>query len=545
MMKSKLGLAFLSLAVAYGPGCFAAFQAKSPAPEATTELLAQGEQIYIQRCSVCHGITGDGDGPAAKFMDPRPRDFRPGIFKFRSTRSGALPTDQDLFRTISRGLNGTAMQGFDDDLNSNGLSETERWAVIAHLKSFAARFNDPANNPMDTGQVIQLPDKQPEYNEAAINKGRSIFKRAKCQECHGKLGRGDGAKSADRKDDWGYPIRIRNLTHSWGIKAGSEVADIYMRFTSGISGTPMPAFENTLNEQDRWYLANYIKSLQLTRTDHQVLGAAYIEGEVPTSPEDERWQQAEAMDIRITGQVIAPPRWQNPAIDLVSISAIYNDTEIAFKMAWDDPFKDIRHDASKELDTSALPGRDSTESWIEANGTIPRQLKTFRDSLALQFPVGPVVGSKKPHFFRGAEASPVQLWVWRSDARRTGQSGFTQATARGWKKPLSIQEIEGQQLSGEANWEQGRWQLVMKRALNTNNNNSIQFPQQKFIPVAINVWDGSNGEHGLIMGISSWYYVTLQPNNTYLAYLKGLLGAIVAGLFMFYLQRKARSGSLP
>ena len=241
-----------------------------PKPAATDASLVQGAQIYLQRCSFCHGLLGDGNGPAADALDPRPRDFTLGTFKFRTTQSGELPLDEDLFRTVSRGLSGTAMQAFDSDLIKNGLDEAERWAVIDYIKTFAVEFEDPELDPVENGLVVTLPSERPPYSEALVAEGKEVFEHAKCWECHGKLGRGDGQESFDRTDDWGFPIRIRNVTHPWKIKAGTEVEDIYMRFSTGINGTPMPSFVDALSEQERWALANFIKSLQHQLTDHQI-----------------------------------------------------------------------------------------------------------------------------------------------------------------------------------------------------------------------------------------------------------------------------------
>ncbi|MEK7803108.1 MAG: c-type cytochrome [Deltaproteobacteria bacterium] len=91
--------------------------AKSP------EAVEKGELVYYKRCSFCHGLTGAGNGPAADQLIPRPRDFTMGLYKFRTTNSGELPTDEDLFRVISRGIPGTAMQTFDSDKIKNGLTE--------------------------------------------------------------------------------------------------------------------------------------------------------------------------------------------------------------------------------------------------------------------------------------------------------------------------------------------------------------------------------------------------------------------------------------
>ena len=204
-----LAISVMLLGVAHAG---AADRSSAPAPTATPELLAQGHEIYFRRCSFCHGLLGDGEGPAAEYLDPRPRDFTLGTFKFRTTESGELPTDADLFRTVSRGLSGTGMQAFDDARIKNGLSEAERWAVIAYIKTFAQEFDDPELDPVKTGKVIALPKSRPPSDAQLIERGKAVFERAKCWECHGKLGRGDGQKSFDRKDDWGFPIRIRNVT---------------------------------------------------------------------------------------------------------------------------------------------------------------------------------------------------------------------------------------------------------------------------------------------------------------------------------------------
>jgi hypothetical protein len=63
-----------------------------------------GKADYVRYCAGCHGNLGDGNGENANWLDPKPRNFQLGIFKCRSTTTGTLPTDQDLFDTIARGL---------------------------------------------------------------------------------------------------------------------------------------------------------------------------------------------------------------------------------------------------------------------------------------------------------------------------------------------------------------------------------------------------------------------------------------------------------
>ena len=512
-----------------------------PMPEATEEFVEMGRGIYFQRCSFCHGLLGDGEGPAAKYLDPRPRDFTLGTFKFRTTQSGELPTNKDLFRTVSRGLPGTAMQSFDSDLIKNGLSELERWQVIAYIKTFAIEFEDPELDPVATNKVISLPENPAPFNEETIARGKLVFEKAKCWSCHGKLGRGDGNKEF-RKDDWGFTIRIRNVTHSWKIKAGSEIEDIYMRFTSGISGTPMPSFVKSLNEEDRWDLANYIKSLQHKLTSHQALQAKLVDVELSEDPADAIWKVAKPMDMRLAGQVIAPPRWQNPSIEMVTVQAIYNDKDIAFKLSWDDPFMDVVHDETQEFDPVELAKVGGFNSYVETFGMIPRKLETLRDSIALQFPVKAPSGTKKPHFYRGSSSEQVHLMVWQADQDAAGKRGTQEGNARGWKQPIKMQAEDSQQIIGKANWDQGRWTLVMKRPLTTGDRNDVQFKPGIFIPMSLNAWDGSNGEHGLIMSLSTWHYVFLETSTPIRIYLNSLFAFLIVGGLGLWLTRNTIRG---
>ncbi|MDP6342761.1 MAG: ethylbenzene dehydrogenase-related protein [Alphaproteobacteria bacterium] len=518
--------------------------ADAPMPEVTDAFLAEGEEIYYRRCSFCHGLLGDGEGPAAKYLDPRPRDFTLGTFKFRTTQSGELPQDSDLFRTVSRGLPGTGMQAFDGDLIKNGLDERQRWAVIAYIKTFAPEFEDEELDPVKTGKVVALPANRPAFSPELVAKGKEIFLRAKCWECHGKEGRGNGQKSFDRKDDWGFPIRIRNVTHPWKIKGGSEAEDIYMRFSTGISGTPMPSFVKALNEDERWALANFIKSLQHKLTEHQVLAVLPVDGEVPGTPDDGVWEQAQPMDVRLAGQVVAPPRWQNPSIEMVTLKAVANDREIAIRISWDDPFKDASHDEDQELNASELTKVGIFNSYVEANDQVPRALETFRDSIALQFSAKPISGSEKPHFLRGSSSAAVQLWHWMADREEAGERSVVEAVARGWRQPPKAQADDQQGVEGKAVWADGRWTVVMKRALTTEDKNDVQFVPGKFIPLAVNAWDGSNGEHGRIMSLSTWYYVFIVAPTPVSVYIYVVASILIMGGFGLWLVRVARNSQV-
>lgn len=99
-----------------------------------TEVTDLGKDTYKKYCSPCHGEEGNGNGPLARSMLPKPRDFTRGAYKFRTTPSGSLPTDEDIYRTISFGVPNSTMIPWDI------LTEEQRLSVIPVLKSFSEAF---------------------------------------------------------------------------------------------------------------------------------------------------------------------------------------------------------------------------------------------------------------------------------------------------------------------------------------------------------------------------------------------------------------------
>jgi cytochrome c oxidase cbb3-type subunit I/II len=211
-------------------------------------LLTRGREVFAQRCIGCHGPKGDGNGLAATFLFPRPRDFTLGEFKFRTTQSGSLPTDGDLFRTITRGVRWTPMPTWHE------VPEQDRLAVIQYLKTFSDRWKQerpPA--------PIYVPD-PPAATAALLARGKELYdKAAKCWQCHGDGGKGDGPSAAGLKDDFGFPIRPTDFTRGQ-FKGGSNVRDIYRTMTTGLDGTPMPSFVDSMKTEERWAISYYVLS---------------------------------------------------------------------------------------------------------------------------------------------------------------------------------------------------------------------------------------------------------------------------------------------
>jgi mono/diheme cytochrome c family protein len=89
--------------------------------------------LYREHCAHCHGISGDGAGPTAAFLNPYPRDYRKGQFKFKSTPVGQKPTHDDLKRIVLEGIPGTAMPSF------KLLPDLEVEALVDYVKYLSIR----------------------------------------------------------------------------------------------------------------------------------------------------------------------------------------------------------------------------------------------------------------------------------------------------------------------------------------------------------------------------------------------------------------------
>jgi mono/diheme cytochrome c family protein len=222
-------------------------------------VLQTGERVYLENCAACHGQRGDGKGPEAERLKTKPRDFTGGIYKFRSTPSGSLPLDEDIFRTISRGVRSTSMLG------QLHLSEKERWAVTEYLKTFSQRFRGDK-----TPEPISIPS-SPERNAELVALGKRMYTDAGCNACHGSEGKGDGTSGKELKDDWGQLILPTDLTLK-PFKSGPNPEDLYRTISTGLNGTPMPSYADVLSPKERWALVHYILSIATRERPRGMMG---------------------------------------------------------------------------------------------------------------------------------------------------------------------------------------------------------------------------------------------------------------------------------
>lgn len=296
------------------PGLFAAVliagcrPAPAPAPltlasgqTLSAEVLREGQTRYLQYCAPCHGVNGDGRGPASAHMRPLPRDFRLGLFKFGGVAAGELPTDEALLRTLRRGLNGTPMLAWD-------VPEAQRRAIVQFLKTFSPRWKEEA-----PGQPIAI-SADPWRGRAAeaIARGEALYHLsapgyAGCNACHPSY-LSHAAISAltervtghprtqfspvmydarPRDSDYpldvdarGNPVTVQKVLPldfllertATAFDVGSLVegrpyteeqqrTDLYRVIAAGVGGAAMPQWKGALPEESLWALAYYVQSL--------------------------------------------------------------------------------------------------------------------------------------------------------------------------------------------------------------------------------------------------------------------------------------------
>ncbi len=473
----------------------------------TPDAVSEGQKVYEKRCWYCHGIEGKGDGPAAKTMFPKPRNFTRNEYKVRSTAAGSVPTDEDLFRIITSGIEGTAMPFW------STISEKERWQVIYYIKTFNDQFKQNSNpKVVPVGSVASTPE--------SIKRGEELFKETKCFECHGEDGRGNGPLTVALQTEWNMPYRARDLSKSWNFKGGNTIEDIYRTISTGFNETPMGSYLEKLSDEDRWHVAHYVKSLAKDMASDVVLKVKLFEtDELPADPLDESWSKAPAMEVPLGGQIIASPRQWTPSVDAIMVRGVYNNDEIVFLMEWD----------------------DSTN----------KQEEIFRDAASLQFPTKIPDSLKKPYFAMGDSSGAVNIWSWKAfwnegfggviEAPETEPGEITELNAKGFNN-IKNQPPESQNVTGKAVYQNGRWKVMLKRSLKTDDTKTdIQFEVGKLIPLAFAVWDGSNSDVGGLKSVSSWYYVLLEKPvpKTIFAYVLVaiIIGASVEVWFLARLRR--------
>jgi len=225
-----------------------------------------GKQLFYRYCWGCHGFRGDGNGenwlPPSSWLGPylniQPRDFVAATFKCRSTPTGTLPTDQDLYNSLVRGFVNSAMPSWIT------LTDQNRADLIAFIKTFSARWKNEKS-----GDPIKVPP-ETKLTTESIKHGQELFQKLECWKCHGQEGRGDGPSASTLTDSNDQPIRPYNFAVGSRFKCGATNQDLYKIFITGLDGTPMPSFADVIKPEDAWDLVHFLRTLQVTHTSPEL-----------------------------------------------------------------------------------------------------------------------------------------------------------------------------------------------------------------------------------------------------------------------------------
>lgn len=478
-----------------------------------------GQAAYQAHCAACHGKDGDGNGPATVWLYPRPRNFNLGLFKIQSTPAGSLPSDEDLFQVITRGMPGSSMPAF------NYLPEAERRELVRHVKWLTAsvkdgqranKFEEAVKSGAQKPPIAVPPE--PGVTVEALVRGKELYTKLQCANCHGETGVGDGPAAAEQKDSLGLPLPPRDFTIG-AFRGGSTGRDLYFRVANGMASTPMLAFtDEVLPPTDRWAVVQYVQSLR--RSDAQVndllrptdttLRAQRVR-KLPVAPTDPAWEKLDSVRVPLN------PLWPEPyPIPAVAVTAVHDGQKLSVLMQWRD---DI------------------------ANGA-PVRVEDFQDAIALQWSLK----GTTPFLGMGDTENPVNLWMWKAGwqqaiagarpdvdtvnpalhvdtyfatsyrtAEATGNlqavlrppTAVEDANARGFGS-FAPQPAAGQNVHGQGVWRGGFWSVVVTRDLRSRDKDDVQFAAGKSVPVAFAVWNGEQRDRNGRKVVSNWHHLVLD-----------------------------------
>lgn len=260
LTQSLLAITILVITITVLPFAQTAEQQHKERPDMESHIgtltghARDAQMTYRRYCAGCHGDLGDANGENAPWIDPKPRNFTLGIFKCRSTPTGTLPLDKDLYDTIGRGIVTTNMPQWIP------LTNQERADLVAKVKSFSPRFEHE-----QPGSPIQIPP-EPEPTAERIKAGKAVYDRVQCWKCHGRTGRGDGPSASTLTDDLGAPIKAYNFHDESRFKCGTSDEDLYRIFMTGLDSTPMPSWSDNIKPDEAWDLVMYLRTLQPLHT---------------------------------------------------------------------------------------------------------------------------------------------------------------------------------------------------------------------------------------------------------------------------------------
>ncbi len=503
--------------------------------------LALGRRLFQRHCAGCHGPSGDGQGPAARFLFPKPRNFRRAKFRIVTTEN-KVPSDEDLLHVISEGMPGSAMVPF------RHLSKDQRLALVAYVRHLSREGiaeqirklfeeQDEELDPKELaqhvarattpGKPLQLPAEAAQQDAQAVARGKELYFKQGCHSCHGETGRGDGVKK--QFDDDGTPNSPRDYTR--GIfKGGRQLRQLYARILLGMPGSPMPASPN-LKPQEILDMARFIDSLSPPEATEKVqhrrqhLVAKRVSKPVGDGTDPALWEGVPAVRITLT-----PLFWRNyPEPDL-HLQAVHDGKHLAVRLVWNDAtrndqavrpqdFEDMvalqwfRGEEEPFLGMGALESGCQVESWLwraswQVRSRRPQDVETVHPNLVVDYyPFAKRKGSyaiqDQPKEFLTAAA------VGNPHAVLKPPGAASAVTAQGVGSITFLPPV-AQNVRGQGVWQQGRWSVVLVRPLGQSAQAPVAIHPGQRLSLAVAVWDGEYRDRNGQKLVSIWHELELE-----------------------------------
>ncbi len=490
--------------------------------------LQRTKTLYNRNCGGCHGEQGDGQGLAARFLYPKPRNFRSGHFRLVSTTNG-VPTSDDLVTVLKRGMPGSAMvpwpQLTDDDLKllAAYVMELRRDALRKQERAMAKdgdyevtdeEVEETVSKLTTPGSPIEAPT-IPAATAESIARGKELYLKS-CASCHGKEGKGDGQEKMVDTD--GFPTRPRDLTQ--GVFKGSpDPVSVYRRTQAGMPGSPMPATKQITPEQIT-DMVHFVLSLsneetrEATVLKRQQIVAQHI-AELPNTPAASAWGGIPAIRVRTT-----PLWWRDDFEPYLDVQVVHDGTSIALRLSWED---------ATYNDAAYLP-------------------EEFEDMVAAEL----YQGASEPFLGMGAADEIIDLWQWRAGTKSSrdpnalallddypfdaplyrelakGNDLPDFVTARVGGNPLAMREHSAanmiakgpgsvtflpkpsQVVGATAEWKDGRWAVVLVRPLSVAKGEGLGLAPGGRCSIAFAVWDGEARDRAAQKRITLWNDLELK-----------------------------------
>jgi mono/diheme cytochrome c family protein len=495
-------------------------------------LLEKGKLSFGQNCAQCHGNEGAGDGLAARFLYPKPRNFRDAKFKIVST-TNRVPTDDDLFQMITNGMPGSTMIPFQH------LPEAERRALVVYVRHLARQgveqrlrqaaaqagqeidpqqLQEDLQRLTEPGPRLAIPALTPTGMADAISRGQALYKKD-CATCHGDTGRGDGAK--EQFDDDGTPTRPRDF--SKGIfKGGGDRAQLFARISLGLPGTPMPALPHLKpNEIDDLIalVQTYAPAEVQQRTRHRrtTLMAKRVATLDASDPYATAWETVPAQQLLVT-----PIWWRDQPDPDLRVQAAHDGTTLFIRLSW--------HDAV-------------------ANEVLARP-EDFEDMASVQL----FKGEREPFFGMGTKEQAIDLWLWRASWRKPPDTSTSilddypfelpiyKSLLKGQKPPpdfltaraagnlqanadrarqathlaargfgtTTVRPKSSQLVAAKGDWKDGRWTVLLSRPMAVDTKDGVGLKAGDGCSIALAIWDGQHRDRDGQKLVSIWHDLKLE-----------------------------------